>query len=291
MSRYKISYILTTYNKLLYLKTVLDNVIKKIDFETEEIIIIDGGSTDGTREYLLQLKTNNLVTKYVSERDFGEAHGFNKALLLSEGDFIKLLTDDDYIDIDIVRESVKFLIPNSEIDYLFSNGYNLSLRNGKMNFELLNFISEFNTWKQNRTPFGFCGLGLILRRSSLPLIGIFNTNFMRVDAEFSYRNTSNKSKFAFENRPSWVRIINSSSNSFKFHNKVVEEEIAFRKLYNKSYLTYALRMSVKKYFRGFYYKYFKKNRSLDINISFDLLFQNSIEIIKNDQPRINTFHK
>ncbi len=282
MPKYKISYVLTTYNKLPYLKTVLDNVIKFIDYETEEVIIIDGGSVDGTIEYLQQLKNNNQISKFISEKDFGEAHGFNKSFFLSEGEFIKILTDDDYIDIEIVRESVSFLILNPEIDILFSNGYNLSFVDGKINFELLNYINDFNFWKHNHTPFGFCGLGLILRKTSLPLIGIFNTNFIRVDAEYSLRNSSNKSKLAFENKPSWVRIINTSSNSFKFFNKIVEEEIIFRKLYNKNYKIYSIKMFLKKYLRNSYRKYFKKNSSFGMQTNFDNLFQNAIEIIKRN---------
>ncbi|WP_460620260.1 glycosyltransferase, partial [Hymenobacter qilianensis] len=48
---YALSYILTTYNKLPYLKQVLERLMAARQ-EDEEIVVADGGSKDGTVEYL-----------------------------------------------------------------------------------------------------------------------------------------------------------------------------------------------------------------------------------------------
>jgi glycosyltransferase involved in cell wall biosynthesis len=51
MSNYRISYVVTTYNKLPYLKQVLERLIAA-RLSDEEIVVTDGGSKDGTPDYL-----------------------------------------------------------------------------------------------------------------------------------------------------------------------------------------------------------------------------------------------
>ena len=66
-----LSYLIVTKNKLPYLESSLEKVIdqKKPD---EEILVADGGSTDGTKEYLAELKAQNKIDYFISEKDFGE---------------------------------------------------------------------------------------------------------------------------------------------------------------------------------------------------------------------------
>ena len=94
MSEYTLSYVLTTYNKLPYLRQVVERLVAARQPD-EEIIVCDGGSSDGTPEYLSQLHQAGHIQQFVSERDKGEAHGFNKAMLRAKGELLKLVTDDD----------------------------------------------------------------------------------------------------------------------------------------------------------------------------------------------------
>jgi len=66
-----VSVIVPVYNELLHLedllRSVLDSPVKK------EVIIVDDGSTDGTREKLLALPHNDDVTIVFHERNYGRA--------------------------------------------------------------------------------------------------------------------------------------------------------------------------------------------------------------------------
>src|ERR1035437_2908501 len=108
MDKITLSYVLTTFNKITYIKVVLPELIrdKKND---EEIIVIDGGSTDGTSEFLRELKGTNKIDYFTSEKDNGEAHGFNKGLLLAKGDLIKIFTDDDALYYPVIQECKDFM--------------------------------------------------------------------------------------------------------------------------------------------------------------------------------------
>ncbi|WP_133273804.1 glycosyltransferase family 2 protein [Hymenobacter radiodurans] len=109
MATYTLSYILTTYNKLPYLKQVLERLIAARQ-EDEEIVVADGGSKDGTAEYLQSLYAAGQIQQFISERDKGEAHGFNKCMLMAQGEIIKLITDDDAFYYPAIREAANFMI-------------------------------------------------------------------------------------------------------------------------------------------------------------------------------------
>ena len=89
-----LSYVLTTYNKLSYLKVTVPQLLAACD-EDDEIVVYDGGSTDGTREYFQKLFEEGKIHQFKSEKDFGEANGYNKAMLAAKGKIIKIISDDD----------------------------------------------------------------------------------------------------------------------------------------------------------------------------------------------------
>lgn len=85
----KVSIIIPCYNeKLTILKTVKKIIGVKIKNIKKEIIIIDDGSTDGTKFELKKLKNNKniiVITKRVNE---GKGAGIKSALKISTGDVI-----------------------------------------------------------------------------------------------------------------------------------------------------------------------------------------------------------
>src|SRR5260221_10678427 len=90
----RVSYLITTRNRALFLERTLAN-IREFLTSADELIIVDGASTDHTSEVVD--RNRDIITHFISEPDFGEAHGFNKAVLLSRGWWVKFISDDDYI--------------------------------------------------------------------------------------------------------------------------------------------------------------------------------------------------
>jgi glycosyltransferase involved in cell wall biosynthesis len=95
----KISFCLTTYNKKELLEITIQNYMINRK-ENYELIVSDGCSTDGTVEFLQELKQNNVIdTLILSQyRDNGEWEGFKKTLPHVTGEYFYLITDDDYFD-------------------------------------------------------------------------------------------------------------------------------------------------------------------------------------------------
>jgi glycosyltransferase involved in cell wall biosynthesis len=234
MNDINLSYVLTTYNKLPYLKMVMDDLIKSCE-KDEEIIVTDGGSTDGTKEYLQELYALGKIHKYISEKDLGEGHGFNKGIMMAGGKLIKLLSDDDVFFYDAIRKCKEYMLLHPEIDVLNTHGgwYDLSRDNDIAVFTEI-YLTSLKQWKETGKPFAFCTLGIMLKKNSLPLLGLFNPSIARADAEYSLRITSLKIRLAWYTGVSYVRILNNDSNSVIHSRRIQEETMRLNEFYNVS---------------------------------------------------------
>ncbi len=84
----KVSVITTTYNDAANLKRIMEQVAGQ-DYENLEYIIVDGGSTDGTKELIerIQKRLPGKV-RWISESDQGIYDALNKGIRLATGDII-----------------------------------------------------------------------------------------------------------------------------------------------------------------------------------------------------------
>ena len=88
-----ISIVVSVLNGAGTLQKCLDSIANQTHV-AKELIVIDGGSTDGTRE-LLQ-RNQSKLTYWVSEPDRGIYHAWNKGLAKARGEWICFLGADDY---------------------------------------------------------------------------------------------------------------------------------------------------------------------------------------------------
>ena len=98
----KISIITATYNSIQHLPDVI-KIIRQQPFPNIEYIVIDGGSTDGTIEYLRQ---SNLISQLISEPDKGIYDALNKGIQLATGDIIGFLHSDDILASDQTLQNI-----------------------------------------------------------------------------------------------------------------------------------------------------------------------------------------
>ena len=122
-----ISIVIATYNSKTTLQQCIDSVAQQT-YPHKELIVIDGGSKDGTVE-VLEVNAQK-VSYWVSEQDRGIYHAWNKGLARARGQWICFLgADDCFWDKTVlarVHESLRILPPNIRVVY----GQNM-LVNGK----------------------------------------------------------------------------------------------------------------------------------------------------------------
>jgi glycosyltransferase involved in cell wall biosynthesis len=235
---YNLSYILSTRNKYNFIKVTLNYLIKNVS-DDEEIVVVDGGSTDGTKEYLEGLLKQNKINVLLSESDYGEAHGLNKGILLSKGRLIKFITDDDCYNFEAIALSKKYMLSNQHVDLLIGSTLNVMMEN----FSTISFQesskNSFIKWLENKRCFSFTGLSMMLRRESLPLLGLLNSGTKFPDTEFSLRVTSLPINLAWCNAPVVIRVDNYRSNLRNYSDSILRiESDRIQYFYNKHYRKY-----------------------------------------------------
>lgn len=83
-----------------------------------ELIVIDGGSIDGTLDIIRERESD--IDLWISEPDRGIADAFNKGIALASGEFIALVNADDWIEPNHVAYSID-LLHASGADFTFGN--------------------------------------------------------------------------------------------------------------------------------------------------------------------------
>lgn len=85
-----ISVIIPTYNEINYIDNLLNSLLAN-DIKEMEIILADGGSTDGTIDRIKTFSDKYPFIKLVNNTDKFVNFGFNKAFKISTGKFVTLM--------------------------------------------------------------------------------------------------------------------------------------------------------------------------------------------------------
>ena len=193
---FSISYIISTRNRRPFLKLTMERLIKELQPD-EEIVVVDGSSTDGSKEYLQQLLDEGKIHQFVSETDKNQAHGWNKAMLMARGEVIKKIIDDDVFCYPAIRKCKDFMLQHPQADLVISNDLSSAVAD-HLHIEKLTRLPQFEKWQTGQvSSFTFGDVHMLIRRSALALIGLYNTAFVMMDWEYSLRISYAKARIAY----------------------------------------------------------------------------------------------
>ncbi len=113
-----VSIVTPSYNQAEYLEKTILSVLNQ-EYLNIEYIIIDGGSTDGSREIIEKYKDK--ISYWVSEPDNGQTDAINKGFAQANGEIFAWLNSDDTYVPGAVVEAVEYLQAYPEIGLLYGD--------------------------------------------------------------------------------------------------------------------------------------------------------------------------
>jgi glycosyltransferase involved in cell wall biosynthesis len=166
--------------------------IHKQSYDNIELIIIDGGSTDGTVNAIK--KYNDTIDYWISENDHGISEAFNKGIKLASGSYIYILNSGDVL---FSEHSISKAIKKIDNDH-FIYSYQVA-RHNKKPFPLYKYSITRPDNKNLRTAIT-CAMsahqGTLVASCVYKKIGLYDTSlkirmdfdfFLRAQKEYSFR--------------------------------------------------------------------------------------------------------
>ena len=166
----KLSIITINFNNLKGLKKTFDSVVNQT-FTDYEWIVIDGGSTDGSREFIDAHKES--FSYWVSEPDRGIYNAMNKGILQANGEYLSFMNSGDYY------------ADNSTLSEIFGKSHTADILYGFLIEEFSHDVICKRTAKKTIKwhDLYFSTLphqGSFIRRSLFDTIGLYDENLKAV---------------------------------------------------------------------------------------------------------------
>ena len=125
-----VSVIIPTYNRAEMVKEAIQSVLEQT-YTDYEIVVVDDGSTDNTRDVVNALNRRFNKIRYIYQENKGRSAARNRGIRTALGDYIAFLDSDDRFLPEKLRMQVEVLESNSDAGMVYTNTINVD-ENGRM---------------------------------------------------------------------------------------------------------------------------------------------------------------
>jgi len=225
----KITIITVCYNRKNTIEKAIKSVLEQ-DYDNIEYIIIDGNSTDGTKEIIESYRDR--ISQFISEPDSGMYDATNKGLQLATGDVIGLMhSDDEFYDESVISRIVNRFKNDQSTDGVYGDGVYVSNDNEER--MIRNRIGGDFSLKRIKSGWLPLHPTVYLKKSIIDKYGVYNINFkIASDTEFLLRYLYKyKIKVSYINTYIVKMRMGGMSTNFKRAFEVFNEDYKIYKLY------------------------------------------------------------
>ena len=148
-----VTVIIPAYNAAKYIHETIRSVFSQT-FTNWELIIIDDGSTDNTRDIVDSFGQRGRI-KYYYQNNNGVSSARNKGIALSQGKYISFLDADDLWLPENLEKKVNALENNPEYDWAFSDMYKSQIHNDERTISTGrddNILNNLLLWEEDVIP-------------------------------------------------------------------------------------------------------------------------------------------
>jgi len=136
----KVSIVTISFNQARFLEKCILSVVNQ-EYKNIEYIVVDPGSTDGSREIIEKYRDE--ISKVIYEPDSGPADGLNKGFRHASGHIYGFLNSDDILEPYAIRKIVDFFSTHEEYDVVSGHSWIID-ENGKRIRRL--YSDKFRLW-------------------------------------------------------------------------------------------------------------------------------------------------
>ena len=205
----KVSVIIPTYNYGRFIREAVDSVLNQT-YTDQEVVVVDDGSTDGTRNVLKDYIETGKIT-YIYQKNSGPGAARNTGIRASEGEYICFLdADDKYLPEKLEKQAA--LLEDETASGCFCNGRTFEGRPMLRGFEGRGTDCYFEDVLSGLNIFP---TSLMIRRTVIDKTGLMDESFWQncedldfviraaKDREFAYAPESLYEKRAHSDNLSW----------------------------------------------------------------------------------------
>lgn len=157
-----------SFNQARFIRATIESVLSQ-DYPNLEYIIVDGGSTDGTRGVVAPYSDRLTI---ISEKDRGQAEAINKGLRMARGSIVAYLNSDDLFLPGAVSAAVSALGENPELGAVYGEGYRIDADGNVIaRFEV---TESYNLWRLVNVSDYILQQTVFWRRDVFDTIGFFD---------------------------------------------------------------------------------------------------------------------
>ena len=182
-----ISVIIPTYNSSCLLRDTIDSILNQT-YENIEVIVIDDGSTDSTKE-ILQSYTDKRIKSIFLEKNMNVCNAGNIGFKQAKGKYIALVGHDDIWKEDKLQKQILFMEYNINYGLCFTwaniINENKKIVNEKNNelynlFCSRNYSSSYCLYKLLSQGNFLCAPSVLIRSEMLKKVGYYHYGFVQL---------------------------------------------------------------------------------------------------------------
>lgn len=147
-----ITVIIPVYNKEKYIERTLNSIINQ-SYSNLEIIIVNDGSTDGSRDLCAKFQKKDTRIKLINTENHGAGHARNIGINRAKGQYISFIDADDYID-ENYYEILYSMIINASADIAECRYIRVSGKEENINVDKENEIRVVNNIQKLKELYG-----------------------------------------------------------------------------------------------------------------------------------------
>ena len=208
-----ISFLLPTYNRGKFLTRTIDSIFAQT-YDDWELIIINDGSIDMTKEILRKYRTNPKVRVFANHKNQGIIYSLNRGFKKVRGKYIARHDDDDISAPDRLERTL-YLMEKENLDMVGA-----WCREGKYwyNTKAKDYFNSLGIGLYVMTDNIYCQSASLMRKSFLDKHNIrYNTEYLNAeDFDYTMQMFLNGAKFGYVGGDSLAEYTRSPHSSFWF---------------------------------------------------------------------------